>query len=186
MNPLQDEGELRGFCELMKSEGVRSYLEIGSFAGGSISVVAQYLPAGSRIVSVDKPWKNEQAKLRQVLEDLRQRGYQTKLLAGDSTDATMVQKAKKFGPYDAVFIDGNHTLPFVKSDWENYGPMGRMVGFHDIAKDKPPWGASGFWHQLKQGYRHVEFISEATRARTDGANGIGVVWRDVSNQGPKT
>src|SRR5262245_15116805 len=176
---LQDyEGEFVPFCQLMQSEGVRSYLEIGSFSGGSIEVAAQYLPVGSRIVSIDKPWKEtKQIRLAGILDTLKQRGYETYLCVGDSTHSRSIYKAKKFGPYDALFIDGDHTLPYVKRDWENYGPMARIVGFHDIAKDKPPHGASAFWNQLKTGYRHVEFISEATRARTDGAFGIGVLWR---------
>jgi predicted O-methyltransferase YrrM len=176
---LQDnEGEFIPFCQLMKNENVRSYLEIGSFSGGSIETAAQYLTVGSRIVSIDKPWKQtKQERLTSILNALKQRGYDTHLVVGDSTESRSIYKARKFGPYDAVFIDGNHTFPYVKSDWENYGSLGRIVGFHDIAKDKPPHGASAFWNQLKSKYRHVEFISEATRARTDGAFGIGVLWR---------
>jgi predicted O-methyltransferase YrrM len=176
---LQDnEGEFIPFCQLMKNENVRSYLEIGSFSGGSIEIAAQYLPVGSRIVSIDKPWKQtKQERLASILNDLKQRGYDTHLIIGDSTESRSIFKARKFGPYDAVFIDGNHTFPYVKSDWENYGSLGRIVGFHDIAQDKPPHGASAFWNQLKSKYRHAEFISEATRARTDGAFGIGVLWR---------
>jgi Methyltransferase domain len=175
---LQDKWEFTSFCDLLRSENVRSYLEIGSFSGGSIEAVARYLPAGSRIVSIDLPWKpQKQMRLAEVLGELKGRGYETHLFLGNSTDRKMVHKATKFGPYDAVFIDGNHTLPFVKSDWENYGALGRLVGFHDIAKDKPPHGAAAFWQELKPRYRHAEFISENTKVRTDGAFGIGVVWR---------
>lgn len=175
---LQDyEDEFRPFCQLIKDEGARSYLEIGSFSGGSIEVAAQYLPVGSRIVSVDMPWKpTKLERLRGILQDLKKRGYDTHLIVGDSTAVGSIKAARKLAPFDAVFIDGNHTLPFVKSDWENYGRLGRLVGFHDVAKDKPPHGASGFWNQIKSKYKHVEFISDATRARTDGAFGIGVLW----------
>jgi hypothetical protein len=40
---------------LLQREGVRSYLEIGSKFGGSLWRVANSLPPGSRIVSVDLP-----------------------------------------------------------------------------------------------------------------------------------
>lgn len=174
---LQDHDEFIPFCELMQRENVRSYLEIGSFSGGSIETAAKYLPVGSRIVSVDKPFKQtKQERLKQILHALRERGYDTHLIIGDSTEARIVSDARKLGPYDALFIDGNHTLPFVKADWKNYGPMAKLVGFHDVAKDKPPHGASAFWKDVKQKYRHVEFISEATLQRTDGAFGIGVLW----------
>jgi predicted O-methyltransferase YrrM len=182
---LQDRDEFESFCELMKAERVRSYLEIGSFSGGSIEMVAEFLPTGSRIVSVDKPWKpTKLAMLKQTLEGLRLRGYDTHLIVGDSTDPKTVAAAEALCPYDAVFIDGDHRVPYIKSDWENYGTMGRIVGFHDIARDMPkdvhggPHEVASFWNEFKKDFHYIEFISAKTRARTDtkAAYGIGVVW----------
>lgn len=182
---LQVESEFKSFCELLKSENARSYLEIGSFSGGSIEYVARYLPVGSLIVSIDKPWKLAKAeRLRLVLDNLKRRGYDTHLYLGDSTDANMIRKAAKWGPYDAVFIDGNHQLEYVKSDWENYGPLGRIVGFHDIARDLPvdehggPHQVASFWNGFKSEHRHAEFISDGSRVGAKkGSYGIGVIWR---------
>lgn len=184
---LQDRDEFDVFCRLMASEKVRSYLEIGSFSGGSIELAVNVLPKGSRIVSVDKPWKSsKEYKLRQLLLRLKQSGYDTHLIIGDSTHSKTIAAARALGPYDAVFIDGDHRLETVTRDWENYGPMGRIIGFHDIARDimVDPWGGgphqvASFWKQLdKKKYRHEEIISERTRARTDmkAVYGIGVVW----------
>src|SRR5262245_64041737 len=85
---LQDyDGEFHHFCQVMKNENVRSYLEIGSFSGGSIEAAAKWLPAGSRIVSVDKPEKfTKGQRLREILQGLKKRGYDTHLIEGDSTD----------------------------------------------------------------------------------------------------
>lgn len=183
---LQDRDEFSEFCQLLKTENVRSYLEIGSFSGGTIELVANVLPKGSRIVAVDKPWKStKEAKLRAVIQRLKQAGYDTHLIIGDSTDPKTIAIAHKLGPYDAVFIDGDHRLPYVKKDWDNYGVMGRIVGFHDIARDLlqndygGPHEVASFWRSFKNDYRSVEFISDKTRARTDqkAAYGIGVVWR---------
>jgi predicted O-methyltransferase YrrM len=184
---LQERDEFEQFCKLMKSENVRSYLEIGSWTGKSIQLAATVLPKGSRIVSVDKPFKETKGiALRKVMEDLRLAGYDTHLIVGDSTDPTNVSKARALGPFDIVFIDGNHTTPYVTSDWENYGIMGRLVAFHDITRDIPgpipgddynrACQVASFWSKLKNNYKHVEFISERTRARTDVAYGIGVIF----------
>ncbi len=182
---LQDRDEFNSFCQLLADENVKSYLEIGSFSGGSIELVAQVLPKGSRIVSVDKPWKStKEHKLRDVLSRLKQEGYDTHLIIGDSTDSKIIETVYALGPYDAVFIDGDHRLAYVESDWKHYGVITRIVGFHDIARDMPkdqhggPHEVGSWWRQLKTGYRNVEFISDKTRSRTDtkAAYGIGVIW----------
>lgn len=183
---LQDRDEFNEFCKLMVAENVKSYLEIGAHSGGSIEVVATVLPKGSRIVAVDKPWKpTKEYLLRQVMGKLKQAGFDTHLIIGDSTDPKIVDVANKLGPYDVVFIDGDHRVPYIKKDWENYGVKSRIfTGFHDIARDMPkdqhggPHEVASFWADFKKDYRNAEFISEKTKARTIpvAAYGIGVVW----------
>lgn len=177
---LQDPWEFSSFCGLLMREGVRSYLEIGSWSGGSIEMVAKYLPKGSSIVSVDLPTiASKYQKLQQVLAELYRDGYKTFLCTGPSGDEETIHMATMLGPYDAVFIDGSHTFEGVKSDWENYGKLGTIVGFHDIAVDSPGHGVARFWKQLKAEHRHCEFISEETRKQNIGY-GIGVVWNGSS------
>jgi len=173
---LQDRNEFMPFCELMQKENVNSYLEIGSFYGGSIEFAAAYFPVGARIVSIDAILRDE---LRSSLSELKRVGYDMHLIIGNSAEESCLAKARELGPYDAIFIDGDHSFAGVSKDWENYGPLARIVGFHDVASDNPALmhGASALWNQIKPGYRHVEFISDATRARADGGFGIGVIYR---------
>ena len=169
----------------MAGKNVRSYLEIGSWSGESIRLAATILPKKSRIVSVDKPFKKtKETYLKQAMEDLHRSGYDTHLFLGDSTNAEIVAKVRALGPFDAVFIDGDHRLSYVKSDWLNYGNIGRLVAFHDIARDIPaddyggPHEVASFWNEFKIDHKHVEFISEATRLCLNGkaAYGIGVIF----------
>ena len=183
---LQDLSEFDQFCKLLLAEKVRSYLEVGCWSGGTIQIIAaNVLSPGARIVAVDKPFKpTKEAHLRQTINDLTRKGFDARVFIGDSTDPKIIAAAKERGPYDAVFIDGDHRIEYVKQDWENYGTMGRVVGFHDIARDVPadaqggPHEVASFWKDFKQGRRHKEFISEASRtaAKPKGAFGIGVVW----------
>jgi predicted O-methyltransferase YrrM len=184
----QDHSEFAKFCEMMRAEKARSYLEIGSWKGGSLWLAAKALQRGSRIVSVDKI---AHPKLQLALRELKNLGYDTRLILGDSIDEKTIAAARALGPYDCVFIDGDHRLTHVTSDWENYGPMGRIVGFHDIARDMPAdrWGGphqvSTFWKQFdKSKFRHEEIISDVTRARTDNkaVYGIGVIWKSISQE----
>lgn len=180
---LQNTIELARFIEILKREGVGSYLEIGSKHGGSLWRVANSLPGGSRVVAVDLPhgdtsFKESQPHLEACVAELKTRGYDAHLFLGDSTDAGIVEKVKAFAPFDAVLVDANHTLPYVTKDWENYGPLCRIVAFHDIGwKDRPepskkmPIQVPQLWNEIKNKYRHEEINLDPRD------NGIGILWR---------
>jgi predicted O-methyltransferase YrrM len=180
---LQDEQEIDWLIQIFQTNSVRSYLEIGSKHGGSLWRVANALPAGSRIVAVDLPHgdgsaKDTEASLVECMNALLERGYDASLIIGDSTNKSIIKQANLLGPYDACFIDANHTLPYVTQDWKNYGSMARIVAFHDISWWRPA-PRSGyveiavpeFWNELKSGFRYEE-IRKSKRN-----NGIGVLWR---------
>lgn len=169
--------EIDAFIEILHKERVRSYLEIGSQYGGSLWRVANALPQGSRIVSVDLPNGNTGDHLRECCADLKGRGYDVHLVTDDSTKPEVVWSVTLLGPFDAIFIDGNHTLPMVTKDWENYRGIGKIVAFHDIAWDKQPRPnrlpieVNKLWHTIKTPYRHQEIIAPGSD------KGIGVIWR---------
>ncbi len=175
--PLQHPLEIATFAELLRSEGVKSYLEIGSKYGGSLKVVADALPIGSRVVSVDINVNGPHLANR--IKELRGDGYDAHLIVGNSTHDTTIAEADALGPYDAVFIDADHKPPAVWSDWKHYGPMARIVAFHDIAwKRNPDWPGPwirvpGIWNEIKQGYR----FQEIKLCETGINAGIGVLWR---------
>lgn len=181
---LQHPDEISEFTALLKSEGVRSYLEIGSKHGGSLWRVGCALPKGSRIVSIDLPHGDESFKvtkpnLEACIERLRGIGQDAHLHIGDSTAPEAIAFAERLGSYDCVFIDANHTEPFVRADWATYGQLGKMVAFHDIGWIEPPnfpahkmkIEVPKVWAELKQHYEHLEIKHDK------GHNGIGVLWR---------
>lgn len=182
---LQNEAEHARFVEIVKAEGVKSYLEIGSKFGGSFRRVADALPKGSRMVAVDLPggtkdWVKTRASLLSCVSELKALGYDAHVIWGDSTSPDVIEQARKLGPFDAIFLDGNHTLPYVKKDWATYGAMSnKLVAFHDISWKRPEDFVSysridvpEFWNELKPTYRHEEIRREAKD------NGIGVLWKD--------
>lgn len=182
----QDPQEIAAFCELLRDEGVRSYLEIGSKYGGSLWRVGSVLPRGSRIVSVDMPggskaWKESQTSLKACHQTLREDfGQDTHAIWGDSGDPAIIDQAQALGPYDAVLIDADHRLPGVTRDFANYAPMGRIIAFHDIAwKRAADWvgvriDVPEFWASIKDGFARTK---EFTHCPTGKNNGIGVLWR---------
>lgn len=180
---LQVEAEINWLIDIFKREGVRSYLEIGSKWGGSLWRIANALPNGSQITVVDLPWgdRKTESSLISCCAELQDRGYKVHLITDDSTKRSVVHSVDRFATYDACFIDANHTEPYVRADWANYGPMARIVAFHDIAfhRDAPmpphkmPIDVPKVWNEIKQGYRYEECKLDPT----GNNNGIGVLWR---------
>lgn len=180
---LQNAMEFQMFTALLGREGVLSYLEVGSKHGGALWRAATSLPKGSRIVSVDLPhgdgsFKESQPHLEACVAELKREGYDAHLFLGDSTSPEIVEKVRALGPFDCVFIDANHTLPFVTKDWTNYGELGRLVAFHDInwkprpePSKKMPIEVPVLWAELKKQFKHEEIKLD------ERDNGIGVLWR---------
>jgi Methyltransferase domain len=187
----QRSDERQALVDLLNCERVRSYLEIGLRHGQTFAFVGEHLAAGSSLVGVDLPgaslWGvpeaaivDAKARLNAVKRELRGRGHKAKIILGDSTARPIIDKVARLGPYDLVFIDGDHTLAGVRADWLNYGPMARIVAFHDIdaphAPKLPPerlrhYGVHQHWAELRERYRHTEILG-----RVRGM-GIGVLYR---------
>jgi cephalosporin hydroxylase len=175
--PLQDVNEFAAFIKVVRRENIRSYLEIGSFWGGSFWGVMTSLPKGSWGVAIDAEPKKD---LEECMKHLLMLGYDVSLIKGNSTDSKVINQAALSSPYDLCFIDADHTEHFVRQDWKNYGPMARVVAFHDIghflryptADAKLPVDVPRVWDEIKADYRHEEI-----KLYRKNGYGIGVLWR---------
>lgn len=180
----QVESEFSEWLSILQREGVRRYLEIGSRWGGSLWRAAHVLPAGSLVVSVDSGKGMGGKKgpaidsLRACIAELNKEGYKAHFIKGHSQSDSVVAAVSKFAPFDAVFVDGDHEYDGVRRDWKLYGPMARIVGFHDTAWKRPddyPVGSKQvevgrLWNEIKSAHRHEEYDG-------GGNMGIGVLWR---------
>lgn len=191
----QNEYELRSFIALLNRYGVRSYLEIGSREGDTFVEVMQSLPPKSKGVAVDLPgglWGKHttRAKLETAVRFLRSQNYNASFVFGDSqTDATAKLVIGR-GPYDAVLIDGDHTLVGVSKDFDLYGSLAPIVAFHDIVGHGQMEKVHGnlvevpiLWDSFKRNekiterYNLHEFIDDGSKM------GIGVLVRkDLDNE----
>jgi hypothetical protein len=182
----QNQQELDEFVEFLVKKRVTRYLEIGSRHGDTFHYVMRHLPRGSVGLAVDLPnglWgmPGSNLALERACMDLRRKGYKAQCMFADSQkDFTQIAIQNQYKEFDAVLIDGDHTLPGVTQDYENYKDMAKFVAFHDIV-DVMQTNRRGetievpvFWQQLKKIHKNVvEFIYPGS------SMGIGVVIQNA-------
>lgn len=182
--PQQHLAEIHEFVAFLKGKQIKSFLEVGSKFGGALWLVTRIMPKGSRVVSVDLPnshWgrSESQTSLEECIKHLNREGFDAHLFLGDSTAPDIVQKVSGLGPFDAIFIDANHTEPFVRKDFANYGKLAPIICFHDIGWDNPtppgrlPIEVPKVWNELKMTQSKDAVFSEIRHDNRH--NGIGIL-----------
>lgn len=163
--------ELDRMLELFRARRPERVLEIGSWQGGTLWhwLEAPHVVAIDDAMRMAGAWENW----------AQEAGSDLTLLHGLSQDDAIIGAARELGPYGFVLIDGDHTYPAVKADWENYRTMvepGGIVLFHDIF-ERPGYGVSDVWAEIKSeiGAQTVE-ITETSTPDDPRWGGLGCVW----------
>lgn len=133
------------FEMLQSGEKLKKYLEVGVAAGGTTFIMNHFF-GFEKIVLVDDN-KHPKSKFRRDIL----KGLPIKEMIGGSEEKRIIDSAMNIGPYDLIFIDGNHTLEAVNSDVGNYFPMIKKDGYlalHDsVIKE---WGVHIVVENLKK------------------------------------
>ena len=131
---------------LKRIDGISSILIIGSRNGGLEQHIQMAIPE-CRTTSVD-PFPNYSNTV-------------SNLIIGDSSEESTRDEVRENGPFDVVFIDGDHTLEGVTADWEFARSLKpKKVFFHDISETikhqlencKVPI----LWREIKETYNTQE------------------------------
>lgn len=153
-------------------------LEIGTASGGTLyHWLTAYEP--DAVVSVDLP-EPDYPLDRDQCHEWAADHTDLYLVEGDSHDPNIIERVRERGPYDFVFIDGNHRYQHAKADLDAYWPMVTPDGLlclHDINlvrryEDGTVAGVRRLFHELRAAGHWTLELSSPTAT---GEYGIGVV-----------
>lgn len=174
--------QLRGYMRSNTPNGrIDSYLEIGSYAGESLTYMAELFHEDTQVVLVDL---GDNHKAREALvEVIKGLDCKVQLITGDSTDLAVTKRVAELcphGKYDLCFIDGCHDYDYVLSDIRTYARYANKVAMHDINPDAIPRQlqkhgypkpcAAHLWKVVKLFVPYSEFINTNSQVPM----GIGV------------
>lgn len=182
----QNEFEIMSFISFLKKNNVKRYLEIGARHGDTFHLIMSELGKDAYGVALDFPgglWGIDSSRnaLNDVVKDLNKQGIESRAIFGNSQAEDVVNEVSHMEAFDAILIDGDHTLQGVTKDWDNYRKFSKLIAFHDIVgtgqyekKFKNPVQVPILWERIKKEYpdQTVEFIDN------DSKMGIGVWIRN--------
>jgi cephalosporin hydroxylase len=181
IRPVQVPSELNRFAEIVASICPKKVLEIGTFQGGTLCILARLSAPRATIISIDLPggkFGGGQSKVRSLLYHTFRKSFQSMyLIRGDSHSEEVATKIRHITQsLDVLFIDGDHTYDGVKHDFLSYSPLvrpGGIIAFHDIAEHRKETGGDvpWFWNEVKRSHAHEEIIENPEQGW-----GIGVLY----------
>lgn len=153
MNTLQQPEELERLVEIYAKREPARVLEIGTHTGGTLN---HWCHNGSpqTVVGVDI---GEHDNYMKDFVFWKARHSDLHLIRGHSQDSLVISKIWDLGPYDFIFIDGDHTYEGVLRDWQtavSASAPDAVVAFHDIVAHGGPWeeiAIHELWAEIKGG-----------------------------------
>ena len=162
----QKEKEIKEFVNLFPENPV--ILEIGAYNGGTTALFSCY---AKELITIEPVIRFDRSEI-----DAQCYYYQ---YTYDSHNPHCLEAIKEIiSEVDVLFIDGDHSYEGSKQDYEMYKDLvkeGGIIGFHDIVDSEEHRKANCFvsktWNEIKNNYRHLEFIDGGIWA------GIGVLFK---------
>jgi len=185
--PDQDKTEIAELLRIVASRKPGTVIEIGTFNGGTLFLLAHVIADDATIISIDLPRGKfgggyPECKVP-LIQSFKLPGQKMHLIRSDSHNPETLSNImgllgeKKI---DLLFIDGDHSYEGVKRDFEMYRRFvspGGIIALHDVAAHPVVRVCEvyKFWHELRESdLRTVEIITD----KSQGWAGIGLVYND--------
>ena len=130
MELMQVRSEIDPVLDIYRDRKPERVLEIGSWDGGTIQLWLENAAPGAMVVAVDLHHRNAAA-----YEQWQRADVEFVTVTGDSHSEEIADAVRAHGPYDWVFVDGDHSDYGVRADVAVTMPLIRAGGvlvLHDI------------------------------------------------------
>lgn len=193
----QVRSEILQLGNLLKELAPQRSLEIGTNYGGTLLLLCAVSAPRAKIISVDLPegpFGGGYPKRKiPIFRRFARFGQKLHLLRANSHSPETkkdVERLLQNEPLDYLFVDADHTYEGIRRDFEMYAPLvrkGGMIAFHDIVTHKSgtQCEVERFWNEIKQEYRHREFVERPSAGGVPFAvtgapmetSGLGVLFK---------
>ncbi|HEX7707081.1 MAG TPA: class I SAM-dependent methyltransferase [Thermoanaerobaculia bacterium] len=167
---LQNREELIAFCEWIERNEIRSFLEIGIWTGGLLTLLSR-LFRFDMLAACDNLYAQSIGLPMSIPAG-------TLTFFGNSQSAAYEAWRAKLGHVDVVMIDGDHSYEGVRRDFEiNRRYPHRFLVFHDIIGYHPMTdGVRRLWNEL-DGDKTEIVLPHLEIGLEEPTMGIGI-WRN--------
>lgn len=108
---------------------LKNYLEIGSFAGGSMSLISSH-PSPTNCITVDLGHPINKEVVEFNVSKFKNKNSTFKYIQGNSQSIETINRVKsEYDSFDFLFIDGDHSTNGVLLDFQNYSPLVKKGGY---------------------------------------------------------
>lgn len=163
----QNDTEFALFFEYVQAREPMRILEIGAFYGGTLWYWSQLEITPVLVVSVDLPVHETNEHHAEVwrcrgewADHFERAAIRFVDHIGRSDDWFIHEQVREDGPYDFIFIDGDHSYEGVKRDFALYLPTlatNGVIALHDTRRHEP--GVIQFSEEIRELYPSVQFFS---------------------------
>jgi len=133
---------------------IESYLEIGTFEGGTFVITTEYLERFHSLkfaIGIDICYYPSLLKYKNMNPKVR-------YMQIDTQSPQFVDYLKDYKKIDLVLIDGNHEESACRNDFLSVKEKANIIIFHDIVNDECE-GVKRVWQEVKQKYsKDYDFI----------------------------
>jgi caffeoyl-CoA O-methyltransferase len=168
--------EARFLQGLMFANGARNVLELGTFTGATALAIAEALPAGGRLTTIE--FDDAVGDIAQRHIDASEHADRIDFLRGDARELVKTLD----GPFDLVFIDAwkQHYIDYYEALLPKLSERGLIVAdnviwyglpFHPDAHDDETEGVRAF-------VRHVQQDPRTRNVLLTVGDGLLLIWRD--------